>query len=135
LKIFSLFRRHLGLVYGRCEFQVELTSAEFVDFWACDALALSFADNAFAGAVSMKMLDCVASPADFSGAMAKSLASGTPAAMACPYDGSLEATPVECWLGGHSQRGPEGGNSDPVLLHLPNQGASQAMRGLHFLSA
>ena len=38
--------------------------------------------------------------------------------LATPYDWSPSATPVESWLGGHSQRGAHRGASEPVLHAL-----------------
>ena len=127
-------RRRVGLVYDRREFHAALPNAELVDFWACDAMALPFADGAFAAATSMNMLDCVASPVDFLGAMASVLGSGTPALITCPYDWSISATPMECWIGGHSQRGPEGGSSEPAFRRLLKQNASQSGKYLHLLA-
>jgi ubiquinone/menaquinone biosynthesis C-methylase UbiE/uncharacterized protein YbaR (Trm112 family) len=127
-------RRRVGLVYDRREFHAPLPNAELVDFWACDAMALPFADGAFAAATSMNMLDCVASPVDFLGAMASVLGSGAPAVITCPYDWSISATPMECWIGGHSQRGPEGGASEPAFRRLLKQNASQSRKYLHLLA-
>ncbi|MAI73953.1 MAG: hypothetical protein CMM01_24060 [Rhodopirellula sp.] len=126
-------RRRVGVVYDRREFSAEMPSAKMVDFWACDALALPFADGSFAGAVSMNMLDCVASPVDFLVALARSLCERAFAIVACPYDWSNAATPMEHWLGGHSQRGPDDGASDSVLRHLLDPSSVHAIDGLHLL--
>jgi hypothetical protein len=46
------------------------------------------------------------------------LAAGGQAVLACPYDWSLVATPLENWLGGHSQRSPAAGASESALRAL-----------------
>ena len=38
-----------------------------------------------------------------------------------PYDWSA-AVPVDAWLGGHSQRGPHQGSSEPILRGLLTPG-------------
>jgi hypothetical protein len=38
--------------------------------------------------------------------------------LACPYDWSAAATPIEHWLGGHSQRGANHGATEPILRSL-----------------
>jgi len=40
------------------------------------------------------------------------------ALLALPYDWTATVTPVENWLGGHSQRGPHGGAAEPLLRRL-----------------
>ena len=51
-------------------------------------------------------------------------------AMLCtPYDWSTSATPLEGWIGGHSQRGPEGGAADVALRSLLTPGAHPASLG------
>src|SRR5690606_26253462 len=57
-------RRRVGLVYDRREVPLSFPGAERVDFWACDALALPFADDTFALATSFNVLDCVVDPRD-----------------------------------------------------------------------
>jgi len=66
--------------------------------------------------------------------MASVLGSGAPAVITCPYDWSISATPMECWIGGHSQRGPEGGASEPAFRRLLKQNASQSRKYLHLLA-
>jgi hypothetical protein len=43
---------------------------------------------------------------------------GSGAVLSTPYDWSPDITPVEAWIGGHSQRGPGRGSSEPVLRLL-----------------
>lgn len=119
-------RRRVGLVYERREFSVSLAGAERVDFWCCDALALPFGDASFALASSLNVLDCVSSPRDHLVNLAQVLAPGGKALIATPYDWSPGATPVESWLGGHSQRGEPGGSSEETLRALLTDGAHPA---------
>lgn len=111
-------RRRVGLVYDRRDIEADLPGAERVDFWACDAQALPFPAGTFAVASSLNTLDSVASPVAAVESLARVLAPGARAWIATPYDWSPGATRVEAWLGGHSQRGPEAGASEPVLRRL-----------------
>jgi SAM-dependent methyltransferase len=111
-------RRRVGVVYDVREFPVSFAGSERVDFWACDALALPFADGAFAQAVALNVLDCVASPLDLLTGLARVLRSGASALLSTPYDWSPGATAPPAWIGGHSQRGEERGASEPLLRRL-----------------
>src|SRR5207244_13600015 len=91
---------------------------DLVDFWCCDATTLPFAPATFAFAQSINVIDCLAAPRDALAEMARVLRPGATALIATPYDWSPSATPVEQWLGGHSQRGALGGASEPVLRRL-----------------
>jgi SAM-dependent methyltransferase/uncharacterized protein YbaR (Trm112 family) len=116
-------RRRVGLVYDRRDFPVELAGREQVDFWACDASVLPFAAGAFALAASMNVLDCVSAPREFLASLGRVLPAGGKVMLACPYDWSLVATPLENWLGGHSQRSPAAGASEPALRALLTPGS------------
>jgi SAM-dependent methyltransferase len=111
-------RRRVGLVYERRSFAIRFPRAENVDFWACDAQALPLPARAFSLAVSMNLLDCLASPYDHLVALSRALAPGASAVLTSPYDWSPGATPIESWIGGHSQRGPEGGSSEAAIRAL-----------------
>ncbi len=115
--------RRTGLVYQRREFPVSFAHSDKVDFWACDAAALPFATGTFSMAVSMNLLDCVYEPRELLASIGRALQTGGKVILACPYDWSPSATPVEAWLGGHSQRTPSGGASEPVLRTLLTPGA------------
>ena len=128
-------RRRVGLVYERREVPLEFPGAERVDFWACDALALPFADETFALATSLNVLDCVPVPRDHLSGLGRVLLPGGRAVLSSPYDWSPGATPVESWLGGHSQRGGEVGSSESILRALLTPGAHPASVGsLRFLA-
>jgi SAM-dependent methyltransferase/uncharacterized protein YbaR (Trm112 family) len=128
-------RRRVGVVYDRREFAVDLPHRERVDFWACDALALPFAAEGFGLAVSLNLLDCVASPRDLLAGVAVLLRPGAPLVLSTPYDWAPGATAMEAWLGGHSQRGPDGGAGEPVLRSLLTPGAHPlAVPGVRILA-
>ena len=127
-------RRRVGIVYDRREFGVSFEGSERVDFWACDALAPPFRAGAFGTAVSLNVLDCLNSPRDFLEQLASLLRPGGTAVLSTPYDWSTGATPVETWIGGHSQRGPDAGASEPFLRALLTHGAHpQSVSGLRIL--
>jgi SAM-dependent methyltransferase len=111
-------RRRVGLVYEREEREFDSPGRDLVDFWCCDAAVLPFAPASFAFAASVNVIDCLAAPAEALAEIARVLRPGGTALIATPYDWSPTATPVEQWLGGHSQRGPHRGASEPVLLRL-----------------
>ena len=111
-------RRRVGVVYDCRQFTARFANADNVDFWACDAAALPFPGDRFALAVSMNVLDCVASPIGLLHSIARVLHRGGRVLLTCPYDWSPAATPLESWLGGHSQRSPSAGASEAVMRAL-----------------
>ena len=119
----SYARRRVGLVYDRREFPARFANQENVDFWACDAAALPFPAQTFSLAVSMNALDCVYAPRDLLASLAHVLKENGKAVVACPYDWSAAATPLEAWLGGHSQRSPVAGSPETILRMLLTPGA------------
>jgi SAM-dependent methyltransferase/uncharacterized protein YbaR (Trm112 family) len=128
-------RRRVGLVYDRRDFPARLDGGERVDFWAADATSLPFPDGAFAAILALNILDCVRSPHDLLAALPRLLAPGGRAVLTCPYDWSPGATPVEAWIGGHSQRGLSGGASEPALRALLTPGAHPAaIQGLKIVA-
>ena len=128
-------RRRVGLVYDRRDFPASFTGAENVDFWACDALALPFPTGTFAAVVGLNVLDCVQSPHDLLASLPRLFVEGGKAILSTPYDWSPNATPVEAWLGGHSQRGENAGASEPVLRALLTPGTHPAaIEGLRILA-
>jgi ubiquinone/menaquinone biosynthesis C-methylase UbiE len=95
-----------------------VAGSQLADFWCCDAANLPFAPATFAYAQSINVIDCLSSPHDALAEMARILRPKATAIIATPYDWSTSATPVEQWLGGHSQRGPHHGASEPVLRRM-----------------
>jgi SAM-dependent methyltransferase len=127
-------RRRVGIAYDCREFSVSFAHRRQVDFWACDAAALPFSPGTFSLAVGLNVLDCVASPTEFLASLERVLRTGGSAIISCPYDWSPAATPVEAWLGGHSQRSPVAGASEPVLRMLLTPGGHpSARRGLELV--
>jgi SAM-dependent methyltransferase/uncharacterized protein YbaR (Trm112 family) len=122
-------RRRVGLVYDRREFPARFANADKVDFWACDAAALPFPAGTFSLAVNMNVLDCVSTPVDLLRSVGSALRDGGKLVLTCPYDWSPAATPLESWLGGHSQRSPSAGASEAVLRALLTPGAQPASLG------
>jgi len=116
-------RRRIGVVYDRREFTVQFAGADRVDFWLCDALALPFPAGSFSCAVALNVLDCVGSPRGLLDSIAHVLEPGGSALLTTPYDWSGAVTPIEAWIGGHSQRGPERGAGEPLLRSLLTPGA------------
>ena len=111
-------RRRIGLVYDRRRFAVRLPDAGRVDFWACDAMALPFAPGVADLCVALNLLDCVTDPRRLLESMAAAVRPGGRILLATPYDWSTRATPIEAWLGGHSQRAAHAGAGEAFLHAL-----------------
>lgn len=110
--------RRGGVVYDQKRYPVRLPQAENVDFWACDAVAPPFPPEIAACAVSLNLLDCVTSPFEHLLEMIHLLKPGGIATITTPYDWNPAATPIERWIGGHSQRAEHGGRSETLLKAL-----------------
>ena len=115
-------RRRGGIVFERRTFPAAFAKADHVDFWVCDAMALPFSDETFSAAASLNLLDCTWSPFDHVKELARILMTGGQALISTPYDWTTAATPVEAWLGGHSQRSAHKGASPEVLRSLLSGG-------------
>ncbi|OPY13384.1 MAG: hypothetical protein A4E69_01676 [Syntrophus sp. PtaB.Bin138] len=115
-------RRRGGIAFERREFPAVFEKAEKVDFWVSDATALPFADGTFSAGVSLNVLDCVWSPYDYLKEIGRILMPGGNAVLSTPYDWTANATPVEAWLGGHSQRSAHQGSSPDILRSLLSGG-------------
>ena len=132
--VVSYPRRRIGLVYDRRRFAVSPGGAERVDFWACDALALPFAAGAADLVAALNVLDCVAEPRRLLAGLAEVLRGEGRLLLATPYDWSTRATPVETWIGGHSQRAAHRGAAEPFLRTLLSEGEHpQSVGGLRVL--
>jgi SAM-dependent methyltransferase len=128
-------RRRTGIVFYRREFPAVFERVEHVDFWACDASALPFADASFSLALSLNVLDCVWSPYDHLKELARILKHGAGALISTPYDWTANATPVESWLGGHSQRSEDQGSSEMMVRSLLTRGGHpSAIEDLEIIS-
>jgi SAM-dependent methyltransferase/uncharacterized protein YbaR (Trm112 family) len=111
-------RRRVGMVFDQRKFSAALEAASKVDFWVCDATCLPFADASFSLAASLNVLDCVQSPYDHLKELSRILEPHAEAFVSAPYDWNVNATPVEAWLGGHSQRSEKRGASEVMLRSL-----------------
>ena len=110
--------RQTGLVYDEVTFPLEFKNTHNIDFWLCDAADLPFADNSFSFANSMNLLDCVNSPYQHLKELSRVLRKESCALISTPYDWNQNATPVEAWLGGHSQRSDNQGAPEVVIRTL-----------------
>ncbi|MEO3389456.1 class I SAM-dependent methyltransferase [Mesorhizobium sp. CAU 1741] len=108
-------RRRVGLAYDRRSFGHALDAKGRADIWICDALALPFSERTFALAVGLNVLDCLGDPRAGLGEIGTVLKDDGQALLSVPFDWTGNVTPVEHWIGGHSQRGPLGGNAEPIL--------------------
>lgn len=114
--------RRVGIVYDRRRVPVTFAGMERVDFWLADALTPPFAPERFGLVAALNVLDCVSSPPALLHAIERSVAPGGAALLATPFDWATQATPVEAWLGGHSQRGDDSGDGEAVLRRLLTPG-------------
>ena len=123
-------RRRIGLVYDRRRFPITDADTngawQAIDFWCCDATALPWSDDSFALVASLNVLDCMGVPLTALQEIARSLAPRGRALLALPYDWSPAATPLEHWIGGHSQRHANAGAGDELLRQLLTPGAHPA---------
>jgi SAM-dependent methyltransferase len=110
--------RRVGIVYDRRDFAVDLPARDKVDFWVCDGTGLALADDSADGTTSINLLDCVGSPLGHLIELGRITRPGGPAIIATPFDWSTGATPLEAWLGGHSQRSASRGASEVALRHV-----------------
>ncbi len=110
--------RRVGVVYDDAELVVETPHRDQVGFWACDATALPFPNQAFAGAVSLSVLDCLSAPVTHLAELGRVVSDGGPALLASPYDWTGGVSPVPTWIGGHSARSDSGGSSVAELERL-----------------
>ncbi len=121
--------RETGLVHRRVTRRLAPGTARPAGFWLADALAPPLPPGAAGLVVALNLLDCVQSPAGLLQSIDALLAPGGVCLLASPFDWSTTATPIEAWIGGHSQRGADDGLPLPRLKALL-AGGTQAMPGL-----
>lgn len=109
-------RKRIGAVYDHRDIPVPDVPAECMSFWCADVTALPFAPGAFAGALSLNVLDCVQSP--YGHLLELDRVTAGDVLLSTPYDWSPTATAIDQWLGGHSQRAPHGGDGPPELRRV-----------------
>jgi SAM-dependent methyltransferase/uncharacterized protein YbaR (Trm112 family) len=119
-------RRCGGVVYDKRCFPIAYASSEMVDFWACDVAALPFGDGFFGAATLLNVLDCVQDPRSMLVEAGRVLVPDGKLIVTSPYDWSGAATPIETWIGGHSQRSPLHGDSAAALRALLTPGVHPA---------
>jgi|688.fasta_scaffold05755_5 SAM-dependent methyltransferase/uncharacterized protein YbaR (Trm112 family) len=107
--------RRVGGVYDRISHPVQFENSDLVDFWICDAMALPFGEGISPFVNCLNVLDCVSSPVNLLISIARVMQFGGSILLSSPYDWSPSATPVEAWIGGHSQRSVNQGRSEAHL--------------------
>ena len=131
-RLVSYPRRRVGVVYDRRRFPVRIGDPDgkacAADAWICDALALPFAVETFALVTAMNVLDCVPQPRAALIEIDRVLKPAGAALIALPFDWVGNVTPIEQWLGGHSQRAPHGGGAEAILDMLLTDGPLAAGR-------
>lgn len=113
--------KRVGLVYDERRISMPFENRENVDFWACDALDLPFLGDTFTAGLCLNTLDSVPSPVGLLQSLGRVLSDEAIVHFACPYDWSSAVTPVENWIGGHSQRAAHGGMSGKLLRQWIDQ--------------
>jgi SAM-dependent methyltransferase/uncharacterized protein YbaR (Trm112 family) len=103
--------RRQGVVFERVERPLADVPARRMTFWCCDAAVLPLAAGRAQGALLLNLLDCVPRPLNLLAETGRVLAPGAAALFSSPYDWSPQATPMDQWIGGHSQRSVGGGSS------------------------
>lgn len=115
-------RRRVGLVYDRRRFALPAAGQNLADVWICDAQALPFADETFAMAAGMNVVDCLEDPRKGLIEVDRVLKPEGEALFSVPFDWTAQVTPVEAWLGGHSQRASHAGSAEAILDMLLSDG-------------
>jgi SAM-dependent methyltransferase/uncharacterized protein YbaR (Trm112 family) len=115
--------RHGGLVYHPIKAATPFAGTPNADFWLSDAMSIPLRPGKAGTIVALNLLDCVPSPLALLETIRATLRPGGRALIGCPYDWASSATPPEQWIGGHSQRGGYGGESDALLRALLTPGA------------
>jgi SAM-dependent methyltransferase len=110
--------REVGLVYESCTRPVERSGARPAGFWLADAIDPPLPPESAALIVALNLLDCVNDPPGLLRSIAALLVPGGMCLLATPFDWSANATPIEGWIGGHSQRAPDGGRAEPRFRTL-----------------
>jgi SAM-dependent methyltransferase/uncharacterized protein YbaR (Trm112 family) len=110
--------RRVGLVYDRRDYLIPEVPAADLSYWCCDVANLPFGDGSFDGALSLNLLDCVPSPVGHLTEMGRILRTSGQSLVCAPYDWTSTATPLDQWLGGHSQRGQAHGSSAAELRRV-----------------
>lgn len=95
-----------------------------VTAWCAHVTALPFPGASFAAGVSLNLLDSVPNPLAHLQEAARVIEPGGKLVIASPYEWTSQATAIEQWIGGHSQRGPMGGASDATMRQISRRARS-----------
>jgi len=106
-----------GVIYDRHDYDVEFENKECVDFWACDALVPPFENDSFNFANCLNVFDAVSSPRRLLQVIRDMLKTGGNAILATPYDWT-PSTPMQNWVGGHSQFSPDCGAPETLVRRM-----------------
>ena len=109
--------KRTGVVYDRHDYEISFDHQDQVDFWACDALALPFENESFYFANALNIFDAVSSPRRLLMSIRDMLVSGGNAILATPYDWT-PTTPMQNWVGGHTQLGPDNGKPESLVRQM-----------------
>jgi SAM-dependent methyltransferase/uncharacterized protein YbaR (Trm112 family) len=116
-----------GIRFDRVEFETTFNGAARVDFWACDAAALPFADQTFRSAVALNVFDVTPAPRALLAGLRDTLCPGGAAVFSSPYDWS-PPVPVAQWI---AATGRAGGGAEPPLRTMLTPGRHpQSLDGL-----
>ena len=111
-------RRRVGQVFDHGLADCADLPRDRVAFVCADVGVLPFEDAAFAGALSLNVIDCVPSPVGHLVELGRVLVDDGAALVSSPYDWATNAATMEHWLGGHSQRAPHRGSSEFEIRRL-----------------
>ncbi|OJT99377.1 MAG: hypothetical protein BGN83_19275 [Rhizobium sp. 63-7] len=114
--------RRNGLVYDRRRYAAGHKAGKLADIWICDVMALPFETDTFAAAAAMNVVDCMVDPRAGLTEISRALRPDGAAILSVPFDWSGQVTPVEAWLGGHSQRAAHRGSPEAILDMLLSDG-------------
>lgn len=124
---FSL--KDVGLVYRRVRRDLDSLPGPLVDFWIGDALWPPFPPATFGSVIALNLLDCVQSPVQALVSIDRILTPQGCCLVATPYDWTIGATPIEGWIGGHSQRSADMGLPERRMAAIL-RGGDHALPGL-----
>jgi SAM-dependent methyltransferase len=110
--------RRVGAIYDQREVTLPFGNPPNLDFWVMDACNLPFSNGLFSGAVALNVLDAVADPTALLQTVSRVLKPDSALWLSSPFEWTEAVTPMDQWLGGHSQRNPNGGSPVAVLKDM-----------------
>jgi len=106
--------KQYGVAFQSHNFEVSFEHQHFVDFWACNALAMPFRDESFSCVSALNVLDVVPHPHNFLFSANNILAKNGSFLFSSPYDWSPPVN-LENWIGGKGMNGLCETESDELL--------------------